>query len=328
MPYAHVTCVKLPDEVTDDQADFCSDIFPTGYFGVELAEVTPGDTVAVFGCGPVGQFAIVSARLRGAGRILAIDSVESRLAMARAQGAEVIDFEREDPVAAIRDLTSGIGVDRAIDAVGVDANRAHSGTGKDASKAHAKEFDAEVKRIAPKQSPVGPNWIPGDGPSQVLIWAVQALAKAGTLSIIGVYPETATSFPIGKAMGKNLTLKMGNCNHRRFVPDLIDLGSYEARRSFDDHHAQGAADVGYRRLQGVRPPRGWLDQSGADAGAGQRTSGESRLASSLKALSFCDSSASGSFFCCCYALAFGPREEVWRYLCLWRLCEPALMFRI
>jgi threonine dehydrogenase-like Zn-dependent dehydrogenase len=223
VPFAHVTCVKLPDEVSDDQAILLSDIFPTGYFGAELAEVTPGDTVAVFGCGPVGQFAIASARLRGAGRILAVDSVESRLAMARAQGAEIIDFEREDPVAAIRDLTSGIGVDRAIDAVGVDANRAHSGTGKDASKAHAKDFDAEVKRVAPKQSPVGRNWIPGDGPSQVLIWAVQALAKAGTLSIIGVYPDTANSFPIGKAMGKNLTLKMGNCNHRRFVPDLIDL---------------------------------------------------------------------------------------------------------
>jgi threonine dehydrogenase-like Zn-dependent dehydrogenase len=221
VPFANVTCVKLPAEVFDDQAILLSDIFPTAYFGAQLAEVGSGDTVAVFGCGPVGQFAITAARLLGAGRIIAVDSVASRLAMARAQGAEIVNFEKEDPVAVIKELTMGIGVDRAIDAVGVDANCAHSGPA--AKQAMDQDFAREVKAVAPLTHPDGDNWHPGDGPSQVLTWAVQALAKAGTLGIVGVYPEAATTFPIGQAMGKNLTLNMGNCNHRRYVPELIEM---------------------------------------------------------------------------------------------------------
>jgi threonine dehydrogenase-like Zn-dependent dehydrogenase len=223
IPYAHVTCVKLPDEVSDEQAVLLSDIFPTAYFGARLAEITPGDTVAVFGCGPVGQFVIASARLLGAGRVIAVDAVASRLAMARAQGAEVIDYEKEDPVAVIKELTGGIGVDRAVDAVGVDASRAHTGPAATRSKASAKAFDRELEAIAPETHPHRDNWHPGDGPSQALSWAVDALAKAGTLSIIGVYPDSATTFPIGKAMNKNLTMKMGNCNHRRYVPELVEM---------------------------------------------------------------------------------------------------------
>src|SRR5690606_31494492 len=97
VPYANVGLIKLPDEVSDEQAILISDIFPTGYFGAELAEIKNGDTVAVFGCGPVGQFAIASAKLKGAGRVLAVDSIVSRLEMARDQGAEVINFDEEDP---------------------------------------------------------------------------------------------------------------------------------------------------------------------------------------------------------------------------------------
>lgn len=223
IPFANVTCVKLPDEVGDDQAILISDIFPTAYFGARLAEITPGDTVAVFGCGPVGQFVIASAKLLGAGRVLAIDTIASRLETARAQGAEIIDYEKEDPVAVIKELTGGIGVDRVIDAVGVDANRAHEGPAAKGSKAHADAFDRELREIAPKANPDGDNWHPGDGPSQVLTWAVECVAKAGTISIIGVYPETARTFPIGDAVEKNLTLKMGNCNHRRYVPELVDM---------------------------------------------------------------------------------------------------------
>jgi threonine dehydrogenase-like Zn-dependent dehydrogenase len=223
IPFAHVTCVKLPDEVSDDQAILLSDIFPTAYFGAKLAEITPGDTVAIFGCGPVGQFAIASARLLGAGRILAVDAVPSRLTMARMQGAEVIDYEKEDPVATIKALTNGIGVDRAIDAVGVDAERAHMGPAAKKSRENAKTFEHDLEVIAPVTHPDGENWRPGDGPCQALVWAVDALAKAGTLSIIGVYPTTAMTFPIGKAMNKNLTMKMGNCNHRRYIPELIEM---------------------------------------------------------------------------------------------------------
>lgn len=223
IPYAAVNLVKLPDDISDEQAILLSDIFPTAYFGAELAEITPGDTVAVFGCGPVGQFAIVSARLLGAGRIFAVDRVPSRLEMARDQGAEVIDFEKDHPVKTLLRLTGGIGVDRAIDAVGVDAEHPHAGAALREAKQKAAQFAGEVEEIAPIQHPDGKLWHPGDAPSQALDWAVEALAKAGTLSIIGVYPQTARFFPIGMAMNKNLTVKMGNCNHRRYIPKLIDL---------------------------------------------------------------------------------------------------------
>ncbi|MGA7323203.1 MAG: alcohol dehydrogenase catalytic domain-containing protein [Rhodomicrobium sp.] len=108
IPFANVGLIKLPPEVGDDEAILISDIFPTGYFGADIAEITPGDTVAVFGSGPVGQFVIASAKLMGAGRIFAIDRIEDRLAMARRQGAECINFEKEDPVAALKELTLGI----------------------------------------------------------------------------------------------------------------------------------------------------------------------------------------------------------------------------
>lgn len=223
VPFAHVGLVRVPDSVTDEQAILVSDIFPTGYFGAELAEIKPGDTVAVFGCGPVGQFAIVSARLLGAGRVFGIDCHEDRLDMARAQGAEIINFDTEDPVETLRRFTLGIGVDRAIDAVGVDAMHAHHGPAAREAKKDAAEFKRELKEVAPKTNPDGGNWVPGDAPAQALVWAVQALAKAGTLSIIGVYPQTARTFPIGEAMNKNLTLKMGNCNHRKYIPKLLEL---------------------------------------------------------------------------------------------------------
>lgn len=222
IPFAHVGLVKLPDEISDDQAILLSDIFPTGYMGADLAEIESGNSVVVFGCGPVGQFAIASAKLLGAGRIFAVDQKASRLALARAQGAEVIDFGREDPVATLKELTGGIGVDRAIDAVGLDAERPHAGPAAKRVKAEAKQLDAEQKQVAPKQRPDGDNWHPGDGPSLVLSWAVEALARAGTLSIIGVYGDQSRSFPIGAAMNKNLTVKMGNCNHRAYIPRLIE----------------------------------------------------------------------------------------------------------
>jgi threonine dehydrogenase-like Zn-dependent dehydrogenase len=154
-----------------------------------------------------------------AGRILAVDGVANRLEMAQQQGAEIINFEKEDPVAVIQELTGGIGVDRAIDAVGVDAVHSHRGP---ASKKNSKEFKEEVQEVTEGRGAKG-QWDPGDAPSQALRWAVESLAKAGTLSIIGVYPPTQTTFPIGSAMNKNLTVKMGNCNHRKYIPRLLDL---------------------------------------------------------------------------------------------------------
>jgi threonine dehydrogenase-like Zn-dependent dehydrogenase len=223
VPFANVGLVKLPDEVSDDQAILLSDIFPTGYFAADIAEIEPGRTVAIFGCGPVGQFAIVSAKLLGAGRIFAIDCIPSRLEMARAQGAEVIDYSKEDPTKAIKELTGGIGVDRVIDCVGVDANRPHSGPAARSIQPLKADLERESELVTPKKKPDGANWHPGDAPSLVFTWMLQALAKAGTMSIVGVYAEASRSFPIGEALGHNITVRMGNCNHRKYVPRLLDL---------------------------------------------------------------------------------------------------------
>ena len=223
IPFANVGPVRLPEDVDDDDAILISDIFPTGYFGADMAEIEPGDTVVVFGCGPVGQFAIASAMLLDAGRVFAVDALESRLEMARSQGAEVINFDQEDPVQAILELTGGIGADRAIDAVGVDAEHPHSGPAAEKAEEQKEQFREEVERVAPERDPEGDLWKPGSAPSQVLRWATEALAKAGTLSIIGVYSENAMTYPIGQAMNKNLALNMGNCHHRKYIPDLVDM---------------------------------------------------------------------------------------------------------
>lgn len=221
IPFATTVLTKLPDEVSDEQAIVMSDILPTGYFGADLAEITDGDTVAVFGCGPVGLCAIVSAKLLGAGRVFAIDSKPDRLEKARELGAECINFDREPPVETLQRLTGGIGPDRAIDAVGIDAEHAHDSSAVDKSDIATEEQEAQGN--APETNPEGDNWHPGDAPSQALQWAIEGLAKAGTLSIIGVYPPDFRSFPIGMAMNRNLTLKMGNCNHSKYIPKLVEM---------------------------------------------------------------------------------------------------------
>jgi threonine dehydrogenase-like Zn-dependent dehydrogenase len=212
VPYASVTCVKLPENVSDEQAIMISDIFPTGYFGAHIAGVSDGDTVAVFGCGPVGQFAITSAFIMGAGRVFAVDRLPDRLEMAKAQGAEVVNFDEEDPVGTIQELTGGIGTDRVIEAVGVDAE-APGG----------EQFEQETDQVAPEQNPHGDNWHPGGAPSQSARWATQAVCKAGTIGVIGVFPPQAMNFPLGVLQQRNLTVRGGNCNHRRYIPKLVGL---------------------------------------------------------------------------------------------------------
>lgn len=199
IPFANVGAVKLPDTVSDDDAIVLSDIFPTAYFAADMASIKPGHLVVVLGCGPVGQLAIASAKLMDAGRIIAIDCIEDRLAMALAQGAEVINFAKSDPIEAIATLTGGIGADCVIDAVGIDA----------------------YKQSGPPEK----EFAPGNAPSQALEWAVEMTAKAGHISLIGVYPPTLTQFPIGKAFGKNLTIRMGDCPHRRYLPRLVRMVS-------------------------------------------------------------------------------------------------------
>jgi threonine dehydrogenase-like Zn-dependent dehydrogenase len=254
IPFAGVGLVKLPEEITDDQAILMSDILPTSYMAAVMAEVKPSDNVVVFGCGPVGLFAILCAQHLGAGRVFAVDSVESRLEMARAHGAEVINFQQEDPVSVLKDLTNGAGPDRAIDAVGVDAATATRGPAAD--KSAQKEFKQELEKITEMGTPKGDAFQPGGAPSQALKWAIEAVAKAGTVSVIGVYTAPVQGFPIEQVMNKNLTLKAGNCNHRRYMPEMIELvrsgvihpeefltqvqpitSSVDAYQAFDRHQA-------------------------------------------------------------------------------------------
>jgi threonine dehydrogenase-like Zn-dependent dehydrogenase len=251
IPYANVGLVKLPDDVADDQAILISDIVPTAFQAAEMAQVTDGDVVCVFGCGPVGQFAIWSAKHLGAGRIIAVDTIPDRLEAARAQGAEVVDFKAENPVQMVAEMTRRIGPDRVIDAVGVDANRAPD--------ADAEIHEETLDEIAPDRAPDGRQWQAGSGPTQVLEWAVEVVAKAGTVSLIGVYPPTVERFPIGAAMMKNLTITMGNCNHRRYIPRLVDLvrsGSLDPSALVTQHAPVASAIEAYEQFD--RREQGWL----------------------------------------------------------------------
>ncbi|RRR96805.1 zinc-dependent alcohol dehydrogenase [Glycomyces terrestris] len=259
IPYAATGLVRIPDAVSDDQAILLSDIFPTAWFGAKLAEVGTGDTVLVLGAGVVGQFAVAAAKRQGAGRVLVVDGIASRLDKAREQNAETIDFNREDPVGAVKDLTGGIGVDRVIEAVGVDAERPKSGPAAEPTAREAERFEQERSAAAPEGDPGGDQWVPGDAPSLALQWAVDAVAKAGSVGIIGVYPAGFRSFPIGAAMNKNLTVKMGNCNHRRYLPHLLDVvaaGAVDPTAFITRHEPPLDAIAAYESFD--RREDGWL----------------------------------------------------------------------
>lgn len=223
VPFAANNLIKLPAEVSDDQAILLSDIFPTAYFSADIAKVKSGDVVVVLGCGPVGLFAIVSSMLKGSSLVFAVDTVPSRLELAKNLGAQVIDFNKQNPVEVIKEATNGDLADVVIDAVGVDAVHPHHGPGATAVKKLEEEFQQELEKIAPKTNVNGDNWIPGNAPSQALRYAVDMVRKCGRISIIGVYPETLEVFPIGKAMNKNISMVMGNCPHRRYIPELLHL---------------------------------------------------------------------------------------------------------
>jgi threonine dehydrogenase-like Zn-dependent dehydrogenase len=197
VPYAHTNLIGLPDSISDAQAIPLSDIYPTGYFRAVIAEVSDGDVVAVWGCGPVGQFAILSSFQRGAARVIAIDDHADRLERPRALGADVVDFNEVDPIDAIMELTHGVGPDRAIDAVGVDAESPKAGPAAAKARDEDEEHRQQLRQIAPETHEQNGHWKPGDAPTQTHAWAVESIAKAGTLGIIGVYPPTDRFFPIG-----------------------------------------------------------------------------------------------------------------------------------
>ncbi|WP_445996497.1 alcohol dehydrogenase catalytic domain-containing protein [Okibacterium fritillariae] len=258
IPWAQNSMHPLPDNVSDEQAILLSDIFPTGWFGAELAGVTRGDVVVVFGAGIVGQFAAASAFKQGAGRVIIVDGEESRLAAALAQNCEIVDYNREDPVQTIMDLTNGIGADCVIDAVGVDAEHPKRGPAA-VSDEDAAKFDAEVAQIAPDADPDATQWKPGDGPSQAARWAVEVVAKYGRIGIIGVYSPTVEQYPIGEAMNKNLTIRAGNCDHHSVTPPLIDLvasGQFDPTALITGHEHIGDAIAAYEAFDRREP--GWI----------------------------------------------------------------------
>jgi threonine dehydrogenase-like Zn-dependent dehydrogenase len=259
VPYAHTNLFGLPDAVSDAQAITLSDIYPTGYFGAVIAEVSDGDVVAVWGCGPVGQCAILSSFQRGASRVIAVDHRADRLERAQALGAEVVDFDAVDPVETIMEMTIGIGPDRAIDAVGVDAETPRSGPAAARARQEDDLHRQELREIAPQTNQQNGQWQPGDAPTQAYDWAVDSLAKAGTLGIVGVYPPTDRFFPIGKAMNTNLTVNMGNGNHPRYIPKLlamVESGVVDPEQVVTQHEPLRDVLAAYREFDRRSP--GWL----------------------------------------------------------------------
>lgn len=175
--------------------------------------------------------------------------------MAREQGAEPVNFDEEDPIDVIRELTGGIRPDRVIDAVGVDAEHVHSGPGSGRTETPDEQFEAEVEQTAPEHKDEGAFSL---GESAAPSRAVRSVAKAGTIGIIGVYPPTVQAFPIGEAMNKNLTIKAGNCNHRRYIPELISLvaaGVVEPEQVLTQHEGMTSAIDAYEAFDARRT--GW-----------------------------------------------------------------------
>jgi threonine dehydrogenase-like Zn-dependent dehydrogenase len=202
VPYADFGPRKVPDALADEQVLFLTDIFPTGYMAAENCEIGKEDVVAVWGCGPVGQFAIRSALHLGAARVIAIDRVPARLAMAARLGAEVVDFSREDVHDALHDLTAGRGPDACIDAVGLEA--------------YGRSVDALYDRLKTTVM------LALDRPT-VLRQAIQSCRKGGIVSIPGVYGGLLDKIPFGSAFAKGLTLRMGQTHVHRYLEPLLDI---------------------------------------------------------------------------------------------------------
>jgi threonine dehydrogenase-like Zn-dependent dehydrogenase len=198
---ADVGPIKVPDNVTDEQALFLSDIFPTGYMAAVNAQIEPGDSIAIWGCGPVGQFAIRSALILGAGRVIAIDEVPERLEMAEAGGAETIDFSKTDVHDELMRRTNKRGPDSCIDAVGCEAS-GHGSADAVLDKVKAATFLA-TDRV------------------HVLRQAIMVCRKAGTISIPGVYVGMGDKVPLGAAMNKGLTIKTGQTHVQAYTKPLL-----------------------------------------------------------------------------------------------------------
>jgi threonine dehydrogenase-like Zn-dependent dehydrogenase len=201
VPFADVGPIKIENGLTDEQVLFLSDIFPTGYMAAENCNIQSGDTVAIWGCGPVGQFAIKSAFMLGAERVIAIDDAPERLRLAsESSGAETINFAEEDVFDRLKQMTGGLGPDSCIDAVGLEA--------------HGVTFDALYDRAKAALM------LATDRP-HALRQAIHACRKGGTVSVPGVYGGFLDKFPFGAAFSKGLTFKMGQTHVHKYMKPLL-----------------------------------------------------------------------------------------------------------
>ena len=202
VPFADTTHIKVPDTLSDEQVLFLGDIFPTGWQAAAQCEIEPSDTVAVWGCGPVGQMAIRSAVLQGAKRVIAIDRLPERLSMAEAGGATTINFDEESVIEQLNDLTSGKGPEKCIDAIGTESH---------VSLAQPDTIYDRAKQML---------MLENDRP-HVLREMIYVCRPGGTISIPGVYTGLVDKFPMGLAMNKGLTFRMGQTHVNRWTDDLL-----------------------------------------------------------------------------------------------------------
>jgi threonine dehydrogenase-like Zn-dependent dehydrogenase len=202
VPFADVGPLKVPDGIEDEKVLFLSDIFPTGYMGAEMCNIKPGDTIAVWGCGPVGQFAIASAKLLGAERVIAIDRFPDRLTMARekAGATDVINYEELSVYDTLMDITGGMGPDACIDAVGTEAHM----------PGPLQAYDRFKQALM----------LESDRP-QALRQAIMACKNGGIVSVIGVYGGFIDKFPMGSFMNRSLTMRTGQTHVQRYMKPLL-----------------------------------------------------------------------------------------------------------
>jgi threonine dehydrogenase-like Zn-dependent dehydrogenase len=203
VPFADVNPLKVPAELPDEQVLFLSDILPTGYMGAEMCDLKGGEVVAVWGAGPVGQFAIASARMLGAERIIAIDRFDYRLRMARekAGATDTINYEQEDVLETLRELTGGRGPDAVIDAVGMEAHSPHIDYAYDRTK-QALRLETD-RPLALRE-------------------AIMAVRNGGVVSVVGVYGGFIDKFPMGAVMNRGLTIRSGQCHVQRYMQPLLE----------------------------------------------------------------------------------------------------------
>jgi len=223
VPFADIGTVKIENGFTDEQVLFLSDIFPTGYMGAEQCNIQPGDTVAIWGCGPVGQFAIRSAFMLGAERVIAIDRFPERLQMARDGGADTINYEETDVYDTLMQLTGGRGPDSCMDAVGLEAHM----------PGPLFYFD-RVKQALMSET---------DRPI-ALRQAIMACRNGGTVSVPGVYGGFIDKMPMGAVMNKALTIKTGQTHAQRYLRPLLDrIAKGDIDPSFVVTHRMKLADA-------------------------------------------------------------------------------------